>query len=115
MIHLKSPKTNTAFCGKASKYDIITAERLPDNCNMRKVCEECKVLYREDLLEDARIGYEEYHNRSARVKFHDWLEQLDYFGHSDFDALLYPVTVLCTLGLVIPAKYIAKLLLKAGV
>jgi hypothetical protein len=113
-IHLLSLKTNTSFCGNLAKSDIITCERPPDR-EMARLCAECRRLYNKNLADEYQKRQEAWNNRPPRQKLHDWLSGLASLGDSDMDLLLYPFTILMTLGLVIPGKHIAKLLLKAGV
>jgi hypothetical protein len=114
LIHLISPHTNAAFCGEMAKDAILTYER-PPNREVRALCKMCKRLYNKNLWDEDVKRQEALNARSNREKFHDWLETLSYFGDSDMEAILYPVSVVMTCGLVIPGKYLAKLLLKAGI
>lgn len=114
MIHLISPHTDTAFCGKMSKNDILTSERPPER-EVNKLCQMCRRLYNKNIDDELVKRQEALNNRSSREKFHDWLQGLSSIGDSDMDAILYPFIILMTCGLVIPSKHFAKLLLKAGI
>ena len=116
MIHLTSPHTNGAFCCNAiPNTDILTSERPPHNREVKNLCKMCVLLYYEDLDDEREKAIEEWNNRSARQKLHDWLQGLDNFGECHLDLIPYVMASIMTLGLLIPAKYVAKLLLKAGI
>jgi cell fate (sporulation/competence/biofilm development) regulator YmcA (YheA/YmcA/DUF963 family) len=85
------------------------------NREVKNLCKMCLALYYKNLDDECIKIQEALNNRPIRQKFHDWLQELDNLGHSHLDAILYPMAIIMTCGLVIPAKYVAKLLLKAGI
>ena len=114
MIHLTSPHTNGAFCCSAiPNTDILTRER-PSNREIKNLCQMCVSLYYKHLDDEREKAIEERNNRPPRQKLHNWLQGLDNFGECHLDLIPYVMISIMTLGLLIPAKYIAKLLLRAG-
>ena len=114
MIHLLFSKTNASFCGKSSKNDILTSER-PPNREVAKLCAECKKLYNQNLENERLRQLEALNNRPVREKFHDWLSGLASLGESDMELIMWPTLILFTAGLIVPAKHLAKLMLKVGI
>jgi hypothetical protein len=105
MIHLYSEKNTGSFCGKLSKGDLVTSESPPDR-DVPKLCIECKALYYKNLYDERIERIRVRNKRPIGQKFYDWLEQLSMVGESDMEVFVYPFYIVCTAGLIIPAKFL---------
>lgn len=114
MIHLINNNTNKSFCGKDKKGEVLTKETIP-NRNVKNLCINCAEMYNKQLDDERYARYIAYNNRPIREKVRDCLESAAHFGESDMALISDTIILIATLGMAIPAKHIAKAILKLGI
>lgn len=95
--------------------DILTAEEPPHNRDAPRLCKMCRHLRSQHLFEEQKKAQEDWNNRPPRQKFHDWLVNLSRFGEDQMAIIMDIMLFAASFGMIVPAKHVAKWLLKKGV